>query len=55
VSPSTGIAAGIVGGFYLAFTYTHWPRRSTGMAFLMTAAQHAIHNTAAILLLRIFL
>lgn len=41
----TGLAAGVVGGFYLAFTYTHWRRHSRTRAFWMTTAQHAIHNT----------
>jgi hypothetical protein len=45
----TGLAAGIVGGFYLAFTYTHWRRHSRTRAFWMTTAQHTIHNTAIVI------
>jgi hypothetical protein len=46
----TGLAAGVVGGFYLAFTYTHWRRHSRTRAFWMTTAQHMIHNTAIVIL-----
>lgn len=46
----TGLAAGIVLGFYLAFTYTHWRRHSRTRAFWMTTAQHMIHNTVAVML-----
>jgi hypothetical protein len=46
----TGLAAGVVGGFYLAFTYTHWRRHSRTRAFWMTTAQHMIHNTVMVML-----
>ena len=45
----TGIAAGLLGGFYLAFTYVHWRERSRWQAFWVTAVSHAIHNAIAIL------
>ena len=50
VGLGTGLAAGVVGGFYLAFTYTHWRRHSRTRAFWMTTAQHMIHNTVAVML-----
>jgi hypothetical protein len=51
VSPGVGLAAGLVGGFYFAFAFTHWQRRSLSRAYWMTVAQHAIHNTFATVLL----
>lgn len=44
VSPLTGLTAGLVGGFYFAFTYTHWRRQSLARAFGMTFAQHTLYN-----------
>lgn len=41
---SSGIAAGLVGGFYLAFTYIRWRRRSWWTAFWVTSLSHAIGN-----------
>ena len=40
----TGIAAGLIGGFYFAFTYAHWRERGRWPAFWVTAVSHAIHN-----------
>jgi len=40
----TGILTGLVGGFYLAFTYVHWERESFNSALLMTFGAHATHN-----------
>jgi len=40
----TGIAAGVIGGFYFAFTYAHWREKSRWTAFWVTAVSHAIHN-----------
>jgi len=51
VGLGTGLAAGIVGGFYYAFTYTHWRRHSLGRAYWMTAAQHTLHNLAVVVIL----
>jgi len=45
-----GLGPGIVCGFYLAFTYTHWRRHSRTRAFWMTTAQHMLHNTMAVML-----
>jgi hypothetical protein len=51
-SIAVGVGAGLVGGFYLAFTYVHWRERSRWTAFWTTAVSHGIHNgIAAILLL----
>ena len=44
----TGIAAGLISGFYLAFTYVHWREKRRWTAFWVTAISHAIHNAIAI-------
>jgi hypothetical protein len=41
---TSGIAAGLVGGFYLAFTYIRWRRRSWWTAVWVTSLSHAIGN-----------
>lgn len=46
----TAIAAGLVGGFYFAFTYAHWRESSRWTAFWTTSLSHAMHNAAAITL-----
>ena len=46
---ATGVAAGIVGGFYLAFTYVNWRSESLSAALGMTIALHALGNALAIL------
>jgi len=40
----TGILTGLIGGFYLAFTYAHWQQESFNSALLMTFGAHATHN-----------
>jgi hypothetical protein len=55
VAIGTGLAAGLIGGFYFAFSYTHWRRQSLAQAYWMTAAQHAIHNTGAMAILGVAL
>jgi O-antigen/teichoic acid export membrane protein len=47
----TGIAAGLVGGFYFAFTYAHWREKSRWTAFWVTAISHAFNNAVAFVLL----
>lgn len=44
VGVAAGIAAGMVGGFYIAFTYVHWRQKSFRSALWMTSGSHAIHN-----------
>ncbi len=44
----SGICAGIVGGFYLAFTYAHWRERSFSHALWITIGTHAVRNLAAV-------
>lgn len=39
-----GIAAGLIGGFYLAVTYIHWRRRDWWTAFWVTSLSHALRN-----------
>lgn len=46
-----GVAAGLVGGFYLAFAYAHWSHQSHWTAFWVTAGSHALHNYALFLIL----
>lgn len=47
----SGIGAGLIGGFYLAFTYVRWRRRNWWTAFWVTWASHAINNGLYFLLL----
>ena len=51
VSFSTGIGAGLAGGFYFASTYVHWREKSLAHAIWMTAATHAARNTLLVALL----
>lgn len=51
---ATGIAAGLICGGYLAFTYVHWRERSPWEAFWVTAVSHAIHNLIVISLAFVF-
>jgi hypothetical protein len=39
-----GIAAGVVGGYYVAFTYAVWVRHSHRKAIIVTIAMHALGN-----------
>ena len=43
-SAAVGISAGVIGGFYFAFTYAHWREKSRWASFWVTATSHAIHN-----------
>jgi hypothetical protein len=52
---ATGICAGVVGGFYIAFTYTHWRGVSLRSAFWMTCAYHALHNLGPAIIMLIAL
>jgi hypothetical protein len=45
-SVGTGIGAGIIGGFYSAFTYVHWRQKSLWTAFWVTALSHCLYNLA---------
>jgi hypothetical protein len=45
-SIGAGIGAGIIGGFYSAFTYIHWQSKSTWTAFWVTAFSHCLYNLA---------
>ena len=47
----SGIAAGLISGFYLAFTYVHWREQKRWTAFWTTAVSHAIHNGILMILL----
>jgi hypothetical protein len=40
----TAIVAGLLGGFYFAFTYAHWREFNRWTAFWVTAVSHTIHN-----------
>ncbi|NQU68084.1 MAG: CPBP family intramembrane metalloprotease [Candidatus Marinimicrobia bacterium] len=50
-----GISAGTVAGFYLAFTYAHWIRKSHLTAFWITALSHSIRNSIGFIFILIFL
>lgn len=39
-----GIFAGLITGFYVAFTYVHWRKESFSSALWMTVGMHALHN-----------
>lgn len=41
---TTGICAGLITGFYLAFTYVHWREHHRWTACWVTCVSHAIHN-----------
>jgi hypothetical protein len=41
---ATAIGAGLLGGFYIAFTYAHWRQESLRSAVWMTTGMHAMHN-----------
>ncbi len=41
---ATGIGAGLIGGFYSAFTYSHWRNKSKWDSFWVTTVSHGIHN-----------
>ncbi|ACB75495.1 CPBP family glutamic-type intramembrane protease [Opitutus terrae] len=40
----SALVAGLVGGFYLSFTYTHWRTQSFRSALWMTCSMHALYN-----------
>lgn len=44
-----GLAAGLVGGAYHAFTYIHWRKKSWWTAFWVTSVSHGINNLIAFL------
>jgi hypothetical protein len=46
---ASAVIAGLVGGFYLAFTYAHWRERSLWTALWTTALSHAMANGVCIL------
>ena len=41
---AVGISAGLVGGFYFAFTYIHWRSKSLWTALWVTAVSHFLRN-----------
>ena len=43
-SVGSGLAAGLTGGVYFAFTYAYWLPISPWTALWVTAASHALHN-----------
>jgi uncharacterized protein len=45
-SIGAGIGAGLIGGFYSAFTYVHWRQKSLWTAFWVTALSHGLYNLA---------
>jgi hypothetical protein len=47
----SGLTAGLVGGFYLSFTYVHWSKQSHFLAFQITAGTHAMGNALLLVLI----
>ena len=47
----TFFAAGLIGGFYFAFSYAHWRDKSRWTAFWVTAVAHAFNNATAFAIL----
>ncbi len=45
---AAGVGAGVIGGFYFAFTYAHWRERSRWTAIWTTTVCHGIHNAMAV-------
>ena len=43
-----GLAVGLCAGFVLAFSFLHWRRKSTGRAYWVTSAIHAVHNAVSL-------
>jgi hypothetical protein len=41
---ATVLCAGVISGFYIAFTYVHWRQTSFRSALWMTSGTHAFHN-----------
>ena len=48
---ATGISAGLIGGLYFGFAYSHWRKKSRWHPFWITMVCHAIHNGIAFVLL----
>jgi hypothetical protein len=51
---STVVAAGVVGGFYFAFTYERWRKESTIVAVGMTFVLHSSFNLVGVLGMLLF-
>jgi hypothetical protein len=47
---ASGIAAGLIGGYFIAFSYVVWVRRSHLKAIAVTVAVHALSNVAVVVL-----
>lgn len=45
-----GIVSGIIGGFYLSFSYATWKIKKSNNAFRITVGIHSIYNTIGILI-----
>ena len=45
------LTAGLIGGFYLAFSYVHWRQKAgTATAFMLTSTVHLLYNSIIVLL-----
>lgn len=45
---TSGMSAGLIGGFYFSFTYVRWRERSLRAAYWSTVFVHFIYNTVVI-------
>lgn len=50
-----GIGAGLIGGFYLAFTYAHWAEKSHWTALWTTTVSHFLRNLVPAVVLVVFI
>jgi hypothetical protein len=48
---AVGISAGVIGGFYLAFTYAHWLEKSVWIAIWTTVLSHFMKNSVVAVVL----
>lgn len=51
----SAITAGLIGGFYLSFTYAHWSKQSHFLAFQITAGTHALGNALLLVLIALLM
>lgn len=49
-----GVGAGLIGGFYLAFTYAHWAEKSYWTALWTTVVSHFLRNLVVAVVLVIY-
>jgi hypothetical protein len=53
-SLQSGICAGLVGGYFVGFSYAVWARRSHGKAILITTLMHGLGNAVIWIIMHVF-